>query len=243
MAVLTVGGLYERVRGAAAEHLGERAPRTLLAYEMGYDAGLWHHGLDPLVDELAGGLSAWVIDRRWMTDEHDSRRNARTCLNPRTYALLRASDEAAALPVYLDLWSEALAEFRAAGGHAAPVHRSNGEPGGPGTVIEHLQRMRKRPAMFFGSAHVSNLWAFVNGYRWAERDAGCDSAGIAQLAAFQAWVDERYPFGVGGTWAQTFRFLGGAHPEWEHDRFFEHLDMFLTGAMPDTPGPTPVGYS
>jgi hypothetical protein len=121
MAVLTIRGLYERVRGAAAEHLGERAPRTLLAYEMGYDAGLWHHGFDPLVDELAGGLSAWVTDRLWMTDEHESRLNARTCLNPRTYALLRASDEADALLVYLDLWSKALAEFRAASGQPAPI--------------------------------------------------------------------------------------------------------------------------
>ena len=47
MPALTVGALYERIRPAAIAHLGERSPRTLNAYECGYDAGLADFGVDP----------------------------------------------------------------------------------------------------------------------------------------------------------------------------------------------------
>jgi histidinol dehydrogenase len=52
MPELSIGGLYQRIRPAAAAYLGERSPSTLLAYVSGYDDGLAHYGAAPLLEEL-----------------------------------------------------------------------------------------------------------------------------------------------------------------------------------------------
>lgn len=44
MPELSIGGLYQRIRAAAADHLGEHSPSTLHAYVSGYDDGLAHYG-------------------------------------------------------------------------------------------------------------------------------------------------------------------------------------------------------
>lgn len=108
MSAKTVGELQARVRASPIEHLGERSPRTLWAYECGYDAGLFHHGCEPLVDELAYGLNDWVRARVRFADEHASRINAYACVSASSYALLLAADETEALAAYLDLWNQAL---------------------------------------------------------------------------------------------------------------------------------------
>jgi hypothetical protein len=92
--------------------------------------------------------------------------------------------------------------------------------------------------MWFGSEHVRGFWAFASGYLWAERDLGQSSVDAGRLDAFQAWMDERYPFGRGGTWARTIRFLAMAVPDREHRMFCEHLDLFLQGADSDVRDPT-----
>jgi hypothetical protein len=148
--------------------------------------------------------------------------------------LLQSADEAEALEVYLDLWSAALGEYRAARG--APARRRRF--GEAASLIGQIQLIRQRPGMWFGSEHIRGFWAFASGYRWAERDLGQSSVDARRLDAFQTWMDERYPFGRGGTWARTIRFLAMAVPNREYRMFCEHLDLFLEGADFDAPDPT-----
>lgn len=237
MPELSIGGLYQRIRPAAAAYLGERSPSTLHAYVSGYDDGLAHYGAAPLLEELPyAQFRRWVSDRVHFTDEHQCRLNARSVVGPDSYALLRSADEAEALEVYFDLWSEALGEYRAAGG--VPARKQRFEE--PASLIGQIQLIRQRPGMWFGSEHVRGFWAFASGYRWAERDLGQSSVDAARLDAFQAWMDERYPFGRGGTWARTIRFLAMAVPGREYRMFGEHLDLFLEGADSDALDPTMV---
>ena len=104
--------------------------------------------------------------------------------------------------------------------------------------MEQLTFVLRRPGMFFGSNHVSSLWAFTNGFRWAEHDLCMSSVASQQLVAFHKWVDERYPFGRGGTWARTFRFLAMSVPDRELTTLKEHLDLFLAGESADAADPT-----
>jgi len=235
MPELSIGGLYQRIRPAAAEYLGERSPSTLLAYVSGYDDGLAHHGAAPLLEELPSEqFRCWLSDRIHFTNEHESRLNARSVIGPGTYALLHSADEVEALEVYFDLWSEALGEYRAAGGAPARMKRF----GEPASLVQRIQLIQHRPGMWFGSEQVRGFWAFASGYRWAERDLGQSSVDAGRLDAFQGWMDERYPFARGETWARTIRFLAMAVPHREHRIFCEHFDLLLGGAEPDASDPT-----
>lgn len=233
MPALSIEGLHRRVRLAPVVHLGERSTRTLGAYECGYDAGVEHHGGGPLIDELGDYFREFIGAQVAFTDEHNSRLNAWTCFSPRSYALLQSADEAESLDRYLDLRAEALAAYRAAGGKPGAVQRWSGKA----SLLELIMTMRKRPGMYFGTAHVGNFWAFASGFRWAEHDLGQASIDVARLQKFQVWMDERYPFGRGGSWARTIRFLAMAQPDRECPMFYEHLDVFLGGAGPDAPDP------
>lgn len=164
------------------------------------------------------------VDRRVVfTEEHAGRLNARSGLSPRSYALLRSADEVEALAEYFELWFEVRDQVQTTASSEVGeggYHNWARSDQQPLSLIEHIQRTRERPGMWFGTAHVSNPWAFVSGFAWAERDLDVSSVGVARFRAFQEWVDQRYPFGVGGTWARTFRFLGMAHPSRDHDVFW-----------------------
>jgi hypothetical protein len=234
MPVLTTDALYRRVGADPVGHLGERSPRTLHAYSLGYQAGLAHHGAPPLVDELGRYFNQWIDARIELTEEHERRLNARSCFSAVSYALLHSADEVEALDRYLALWSEALAHVRAS--------RIEVEPSGAWEydmpLIEQLRLVGQRPGMWFGSSNVAYFWAFASGFGWAEQDMDRSSLDVARLRAFQSWMDERYPFGRGVSWARTIRCLAMEVAERSHGFCLEHLDMFLAGADADAPDPT-----
>ena len=232
--VLTTDGLYRRIRLDPIEHLGERSPRMLHAYTFGYESALAHHRAPPLVDELGRYINEWVAARIELTEEHEGRLNASSCFSAESYALLHSADEVEALDRYLALWSEALAHVHAEGIEIEPSPAwSRDSP-----LIDQIRFVGQRPGMWFGSSRVANYWAFANGFRWAEHDLDRSSLDVARLRAFQSWMDERYPFGRGVSWARTIRCLAIQEPAREHECFFEHLDMFLAGADANAPDPT-----
>jgi hypothetical protein len=226
--------LYRRIGGDPAGHLGERSPRTLNAYECGYKAGLAHHGAPPLVDELGRYFNKWVGARIELAPEHERRLNARSCFSPASFALLSSADEVEALERYFALWSEALAHVRATRPEIEP-HEAwpRATP-----LIDQIRLVGQRPGMWFGSTHVANYWAFASGFEWAERDVERSSLDVARMRSFQSWMDARYPFGRGVSWARTIRCLAMNNEKREHTFFLEHLDMFLASAAPDAPDPT-----
>lgn len=234
MPALTTDALYHRVRLTPVEHLGERSTRMLHAYSFGYQAGLAHHGAPPLVDEVGRYFHEWIGSRFELTPEHEGRLNARSSLGPDSYALLHSADEVEALDRYLDLWSEALAHVRAARVEIQPWGAWDRDA----PLIEQMRFIGKRPGVWFGSSHVAGYWAFASGFGWAESDLERSSLDVARLRAFQLWMDERYPFGCGVSWARTIRCLALNQADREHAFFFEHLDMFLAGAKADAPDPT-----
>jgi hypothetical protein len=206
----------------------------LHAYLLGYASALHDHELGEVIDELGPPFNQWITARIKMSDEHESRLNARSPMGPEGYALLQSEDEHAAFETYVNLRLTCSRELGP--GRCQPQPLWPALTDREHTLFGLLARVRQRPGMWFGNARVDNAWAMVSGYLTAERDHGIASDASVTMSRFQDWVDARYPFGFGLPWFRTFRLLMG--PTSEVERFHEHLDLFLGGAPPDAPDPT-----
>jgi hypothetical protein len=201
---------------------------------LGYASALHDHALGEVIDELGPPFAEWIAARIKMTDEHESRLNARSFMGPQGYALLQSEDEHSAFETYVGLRLTCLRELGPERCQPTPMPAAPTTEREP-TLFGLLSLVRDRPGMWFGNARVDNAWALVSGYLTAERDHGIASDASVTMSGFQDWVDARYPFGCGLPWLRTFRLLIG--PTSEVERFHEHLDLFLKGTRPDVPDP------
>jgi hypothetical protein len=202
---------------------------------LGYASALHDHELGEVIDELGPPFREWIAARIMMTDEHESRLNARSPMGPEGYALLQSEDEHSAFETYLDLRLTCSRELGPQRCEPQPMWaglETDREP----TLFGLLALVRQRPGMWFGNDRVDNAWAMVSGYLTAERDHGIASDASITMSRFQDWMNARYPFGCGLPWFRIFRLLMGLTSELE--RFYEHLDLFLRGAPADAPDPT-----
>jgi hypothetical protein len=230
MKVRTVGELCERLREDPASALGARSPRTLESYLAGYATALEHHHVAQLVDETGHRFSEWANRLIETSEEHQSRLNAGSAFFPESIALLNSEDEHTAFDTFLDLRARCVDELGKTA--SKPVAAFPGDR----TLLGLLATVRMRPGMYFGDTRVEHCWALINGYSDAESQHGVASVDTAKLKRFQAWVDERYPFGRGHHWFRVFRLLA-IDPKRGCEVFFGELDLFLAGDPPDAPDP------
>ena len=184
----------------------------------------------------------WLVAQVETTGEHRSRMNAFNWLNIGPLARLRSRTEEEAIETYLELSERAKRE--------APLIELEEEraPGGtshPGTLTflegfdQHLEAILKRPGMYLGSSgDLTDLWSLFRGWRWACRDGGDPAPDGIRLDAFQRWIDARYPFGQGQTWAGTLQVLALDSSVRAFDSFREHWDLFSERQPPDVQDPT-----
>ena len=154
-------------------------------------------------------------------------------MSPGTYAQLVSSDDHEAFDTYLALRQQAIRECSAP--PAPPNSTSSFDRYRGKSLLAVLEDVVRRPAMYFGNeCSTPELYAFCNGFLWAERDLGSELSDNARLLqAFQEWLDKRYPFARGRPWGHTFHFLRLGNREWAFASFAEHLGMFVSGEHPD----------
>ena len=189
----------------------------------------------------------WLVAQVETTGEHRSRMNTFNWLNIGTLARLRSRTEEEAIEMYLDL-SERLERETPSIEVEEPPERpraiSKEGLGAHGiTVVEgfdqHLEAVLKRPAMYLGNGgDLTDLWSLFRGWRWGCRDAGRPAPDGIRLDAFQRWIDARYPFGRGQTWARTLQVLALGSPAMGFDSFREHWALFSDRHPPDVQDPS-----
>jgi hypothetical protein len=232
MRIHTVGEVCERVRENPVRVLGARSPRTLDSYLLGYATAIEHHGVAQLVDEVGySNFREWVNAQVSMTDEHGSRLNAGNAFGPESVALLDSEDEHRAFETWLDLRARCVHEL-AATASPTPFELVVGDR----SLLGLLATISKRPGMYFGNRRVEPCWALISGYSDAESEHGVGSIDTARMNKFQAWVDERYPFGCGRPWFRVFRLLA-IDPDRGCEVFFRDFALYLAGEPPDAPDP------
>lgn len=221
--------LHERLKLDPAMHLGRKSVRLIHGYEFGYESARLRWGRTPLPAKLDhAAFQNWTEARFGWTKEMGCRQN------PMSFSLLLRRDEQEAFDLYFELYDAARSEI----GHGTPAEKGDG--GTADTEREGLveficsERCRTRPGMYFGGQSLDVLWAFCNGYFWAEEDLGVgESDDRKALAGFQRWVNERYPFARGCPWNRVLNFLALDSPARSWASFFERFAMFRAGERPD----------
>jgi hypothetical protein len=93
-------------------------------------------------------------------------------------------------------------------------------------IIEQLQEMRPRIAMYVGSNSLPKLAAFLRGYEHA-----VVKFGIAPhenfLTGFQDWISRRFSVSISKSWEEIISFYSANDRE-AMERFWESLDEYLT---------------
>ena len=189
----------------------------------------------------------WLVAQVETTGEHRSRMNAFNWLNIGPLARLRSRTEEEAIEMYLDLSERLereapLIEVEEPPDRPKTIAREESEANGI-TITEgfdqHLEAILKRPAMYLGNGgDLTDLWSLFRGWRWACRDAGDPAPDGIRLDAFQRWIDARYPFGQGQTWAGTLQVLALDSSARAFDSFREHWTLFSDRQPPDVQDPT-----
>lgn len=109
-------------------------------------------------------------------------------------------------------------------------------------IIDFLcgEHFRKRPAMYLGNdPSAAHTWSMLSGAAWAERDhPELGSRTLGFMRDFQAWMEERYPFSRGIPWHRSIFLIVLQSADRSLGSFHELLDLFLSGAEPDSPSST-----
>jgi len=139
------------------------------------------------------------------------------------YSRLQTEDEHEAFGFFLE-WRKEFSTEK--GDEFAPLSKSRG-------LLEVLEMVLRRPAMYLGEVVIAKLWAFVKGFEWAEIDHGVQSLDMHRVRGFSSWIAERYH--TNRPWFAIFRSMqvGSAMGDIQH--FQHHFAMYLEGASPDAP--------
>lgn len=137
------------------------------------------------------------------------------------------------MDTYLSLRKSALAEL-------GPTQRDEvvAWEGEPWSLFQWLEHIRSRTGVYLeGAWTISNVWALVSGFLTCEQDHGCAPAARRTMEGFQAWMDDRYPFGRGWPWDRTIHFITLGNREQSFDSFLGQLNLYRAGEPPNTLDP------
>jgi hypothetical protein len=98
-----------------------------------------------------------------------------------------------------------------------------------GTILEVLQKIREKPALYLGRPSVNNLYVFLQGYTFARGDEAREDYEF--LAGFNECVRKRFHINTSQGWAKTIEFFS-LSPESELTLFWELLDNYLAQRKP-----------
>lgn len=224
--------LLGRIQDDPLSHLGTYSPNLLYPYFSGYDDARSHHGAPPVVGTLSlGDFATWFNENFYSGNQGF----ARVC------QLLTDTDEQA-LELFFEFRKNRLQQLTgglAGSQNEMAEHRDTGSAESRMSLTEFVlhESLRTRTAMYFANEHwIHGMWAMCNGYLWAERDLGIENSEDAErFAAFQKWVDERYPFAQGKNWGKVIEFLGMGVNERARNEFYDLFETFLEGTDPNEP--------
>src|SRR5437660_12799947 len=92
-------------------------------------------------------------------------------------------------------------------------------------IVELLQKMRIRPAMYLGSESVIKLAAFLRGYSYALDKHGARDASRF-LQEFRDWVAQRFSVTISQSWENIISFQSVNESE-AMQLFWKLLDAYL----------------
>lgn len=222
--------LFDRLASDPLNHLGGYDPDLLGPYFMGYDHARRYRG-EP---DVTGILSYRAMGEWFSANRYGGPQGL-----PRFCTLLTNEDQSA-LDLYFEMrWIrlEQIGEEKESSDveePEQPVATTIEEPLSLLDLILH-EAMRTRTAMYFGNENwMSGMWSMWSGYIWAERDLGiANSPEAEKFAAFQSWIDERYPFAQGQNWGKVIEFRGMGVNDWARREFYDLFGTFLEGLPPD----------
>src|SRR5438552_1074841 len=93
-----------------------------------------------------------------------------------------------------------------------------------GTILDVIQKIRKRPVTMLGRPSASHLYAFLSGYAAARQ--GEDPSDYEFLSGFNQWVHERYEVTSTQDWGKIIEFQSGAQAD-ELPLFWKLFDQYL----------------
>lgn len=218
---ITWNNLLARIKADPLSHLGGVSPRLLDPYFVGYGYALRFHEKG----DIQGEYGVWDFNR-WFA--------SRVYGGPQGWAsycvLLTNLDEEA-----LDLFFEFHHLFIKSGWRNVGPESSFATSEISMLDLLKSDAVRTRPAMYFGNdLWLPSLWAMWNGYVWAEKDTSVQSPDQAAFVGFQDWLDRRFEFEQRPNFAKIFDFKALNVNEKALEDFFDHFDLYLTGAPPDT---------
>ena len=215
--------LFERIEADPLEHLGSYSPEFLGTYFTGYGHARHVHNLA----DIEGRLSIFEFNR-WFCETVTSASQGYAA-----HCLLLTDSEEEALQLFFEFRKLALPNYPLS---KEPIELKSTERMSALDLITH-EAMRTRPAMYFGNCEwTAGIWAYWNGYVWAEKDAGFEnSSDTLKFHEFQAWLDKRCPFANGARWGKLFQYLGMGVKEKAYEQLYDHLDLFLDGQPYDAP--------
>lgn len=218
--------LFDRIQNDPITHLGGLSPELIDDYFFGYDLALSFHRRPPTI----GRLSSFQMIRWFAENVYEGSQNVfGVCV-------LKTNSEEDALALYFEFRKLALKKFTDITPGRPLFGNANAETTSLLEMLKH-EALRTRPAMYFANEHwLRSMWAFCNGYLWAEADMGIkNSKDRNTLNEFQAWLDKRYPFAEGANWGKLFTFLGLGSNKMALERFYDAFDSFLEGIASDAP--------
>lgn len=94
-------------------------------------------------------------------------------------------------------------------------------------LFELLRQIKNKPGLYIGSPSISNLFMFLNGYRFARRQMNLAvSVQEQEFQEFQPWLQEKLALKSTHAWSQLI-LLHSIDERDAFDRFFVLLDEFL----------------
>ena len=211
----TICELIARVASDPAKHLGARSIDGLFAYESGYSLALQQNGLPQLSGELVPDTF-----RDSVPEQFKDR-------GPKWFALLQSEDEHEAFHLFIDLRSCSLDRQKVQDDSKPRMEFGD-------SLFDALAIIGKRPGMYLGTVEVEKIWAFIQGFAWAERDHDIVSIDMRKIHRFESWIVERFD-SSGTSWMAIFRGMAFASRLSSIAHFFAHLEMFRDGLVPDAP--------
>lgn len=97
-----------------------------------------------------------------------------------------------------------------------------------------LEQIHKKPGLYIGSPSISNLYMFLNGYRFAHRQLNLPLSEQERLfQEFQPWLQKKFTVKSSHAWSQLILFHSADERD-AFERFFTLFQEFLQPHLSDT---------
>lgn len=218
---ITWDALLERIRQAPLEHLGSYSPRRLRDYFFGYAQALFVHAKPGIEGECSlREFNEWFIEKVYRGPQGWA-----------SYCLLLTKTPTDALDIFFEF-----REMAKESGGTCTRELHGDALNTPSSALDLIRSegVRKRASMYFAYEWLPGIWAFWNGYVWAENDIGIKASVDRDVfTGFQKWLRERYRFAEEANFGKLFDFLALDTKEKALENFYDHLELFQEGAPPN----------